>query len=453
MRLLAALLWLLLPLAGHSLDTRPFDHRAPTPRSARRLNHAFKYLYRHGWNSSITEDPWDFLHHHAGYSPAEIEAMNATFPPLLTLSVRNQLYPKLRFLRETLQMEPHELPSPHFFGARLEATLAPRHAYLVWRGLPHGRALLERWDDFLRQGRQVKSFARYCGGVSPRHIQAFEVVFGRGLLAATRQDLLQQNHTWPMEYVGEDLSSARLMELLISHGANPKQVDHRGVSLLHWAAGTGHLDGLRVLWPYYRDDSDEPVTAVRDGATLLHWAAAGANAKEFGTGGHVDVCAYLLEKCGHDSKEFVNQRTKDGNSALMWAAWSGTLETVKLLVRNRAEPHGVNRNGCTVAHWASSGGNVEVCKYLHEVVGVDFGQSNYGGNTPLTHAVAFGRADVVQWLRSSLRTEDDDVAWNLAQDFVRWTDGDSSRRRVLQLFEEDWVADDQTIGDTRRSLG
>ena len=54
----------------------------------------------------------------------------------------------------------------------------------------------------------------------------------------------------------------------------------------------------------------------------------------------------------------------------MWASWSGTLETVKLLIRNRADSTVANRNGCTVAHWAASGGNVEVCKYLGSVTGV-----------------------------------------------------------------------------------
>lgn len=40
----------------------------------------------------------------------------------------------------------------------------------------------------------------------------------------------------------------------------------------------------------------------------------------------------------------------------MWAAWSQSLDIVKLLVRNRADTTKQNRNGCSVAHWAASGG-------------------------------------------------------------------------------------------------
>lgn len=55
-------------------------------------------------------------------------------------------------------------------------------------------------------------------------------------------------------------------------------------------------------------------------------------------------------------QSLLNSQTKDGNTVLMWAAWSRSLDIVKFLVRNRADATSVNQNGCTVAHWASSGG-------------------------------------------------------------------------------------------------
>eukprot|EP00539_Tryblionella_compressa_P004060 CAMPEP_0178750382 /NCGR_PEP_ID=MMETSP0744-20121128/9947_1 /TAXON_ID=913974 /ORGANISM="Nitzschia punctata, Strain CCMP561" /LENGTH=385 /DNA_ID=CAMNT_0020403925 /DNA_START=596 /DNA_END=1749 /DNA_ORIENTATION=- len=356
---------------------------------------------------------------------------------------------------------------PQYFGARLEKTIAPRHAFLVYMGLPHGRELLEdtasallaissgdgrptrtKWHEFLfscrntreqlQKEQQQDRLIDSTSSITAKQIESFDFIFSRGVLAAARDELVQWNNTWPLDHI--NITSAEILRLLIQHGANPLERDVRGSSLLHWAAGTGNLKAVKELLSYFPKGLLE--TTERDGATPLHWAAAGANSKEFGTGGHVDVCQFILLECDlqrrqqirnnhtggtntiFTAKDLVNQRTKDGNSPLMWAAWSGSLDTVKLMIRHRAQWDLANRNGCTVAHWAASGGNLEVCKYLFDVVGVDFFVPNDGGNTPLTHAVAFGRVDVIQWLRelaAEMDDQDDDViAAQLAADFVGW---------------------------------
>jgi ankyrin repeat protein len=443
-------------------DDRPFEQRTQGPRPARRLNNSFKYLYRHDYNLNVT-DPLTYLMQEGGYTAEQVYDMNRSFPPLLTLSVQRQLHPKMRFLKETLGAHPEEevkIP-PQYFGARLERILAPRHAFLVYTGLPHGRALFETsstegtnttlWYDFLLSCRKTKRFAVLCQSwqraqgrpatVTPKQIEAFDALFGRGLMSAARNTLVQDGNTWPVDHI--NITSSHLIRLMIQHGAPVQERDYRGVSLLHWAAGTGNADALQELLPHI-PDAVWTVTG-RDRATPLHWAAAGATAREFGTGGHVEVCRALLAHVpAVSAKSYVNQLTLDGNSALMWAAWSGTLETVKLLVRNRADADVMNRNGCAVAHWAASGGNVEVCRYLADTVGVDFTVANHGGNTPLTHAVAFGRASVVEWLRGKFAKDvsEDQVAFNLAQDFVLWTNGEDRRKQVLQLFEDCYALDD-----------
>lgn len=481
-------------------DSRPFAHRAPKPRPARRLNHGFKYLYRHDLPDHLPDDPMQYLMEYGGYSREQVLSMNATFPPLLSMSVERQLHPKMRFLKETLGVvRPHlESTVPaEYFGARLEKILAPRHAWLVHNNLTHGAALFRTpspndnattlWTDFVRAARKPHGMAALCTEwarnsgntvvttpnitivsatatatiTTPRQIEAFDALFGRGLLAMARGELVQHNNTWPLEYFHTDtnessseiskprLTAADLTHLLIRHGANPSAVDHRGVSLMHWAAGAGNLPVFRVLQDSCDDDLAHLVTQ-RDQATLLHWASAGARAREFGCGGHVHICEYLLAQWDVNEdkdkqmrsrrRDYVNALTLDGNSALHWAAWSGTLETVKLLVRYRANVHQANRNGCTVAHWAASGGNVEVCRYLYSICNVDFTEPNHGGNTPLTHAVAFGRAPVIEWLRNEvLEDEDlksDQAALELAQDFVGWLPTDNRRKEVLQLFQE-----------------
>jgi ankyrin repeat protein len=450
-----------------------------------------------------------------GFTKGEIDAIRGRFPRLLELSVEGQVAPMLRFLRHTLQLDLRNgtergwIP-PEIIGVRLEAVVAPRHALLVHAGLPHGRELLAAsspWQprpappppstrlllhEFVASARRsAKRFAAFCQALNrhPRegrarllppvypvitgaHVEAFQFVFSRGLLAAARNDLVQappppppsssassNKVKWnPLEIV-DRLDSAELARLLVQHGANPRERDCRGATLLHWACGTGNLEAARVLSEWVPADA----AAERDGAGCLHWAAAGATPREFGVGGHPEVCRFLMDRVREQEREarslaqshptgasvatastlreYVNRPTKDGNTPLMWAAWSGTIETVKLLVRSRADPSCQNRNGCTVAHWAASGGNVDVCRYLRDVAGADFALPNRGGNTPLSHAVAFGRAEVVEWLQrdvlvSAGASED---ARTLARDFVRWTGGKvSDRNRVLQLFD-DWT--------------
>ncbi|KAI2510492.1 hypothetical protein MHU86_3912 [Fragilaria crotonensis] len=341
---------------------------------------------------------------------------------------------------------------PQYFGARLERTIAPRHAFLVWKGLYSCRDLIlipDRWQEFLQACRKPKQFCALCNQwqqeldrttgrkskqIRINEIETFDASFQRGIMAAARNELRQHDDWSPLDHA--IVSSADLINLLIQHGANPLERDARGSSLLHWAAGTGQLDNVKILLPLLEKGVFEATT--RDGALPLHWAAAGANAREFGIGGHVHVCRYLLDQVD-DEKGLVNRLTKDGNSALMWSAWAGSLDVVKLLVRSRADPFVTNRNGCSVAHWAASGGNLDCCRYLYETVGVDFTSRNHGGNSPLTHAVAFGRVDVVKWLRKDVLSanQDDIIAASLAQDFVAWTEGDEKRQLVLSLFD-DW---------------
>jgi ankyrin repeat protein len=503
-------------------DARPHEQRAPGPRPARRLNHAFRHLYRRrGGDEAESEEEGDpaaspdsYLISQ-GFTKGEIDRMRERFPRLLELSAEGQVAPMLRFLRHTLQLDLRNetergwIP-PELLGVRLEAVVAPRHAFLVHAGLRHGRELLAApspWQprsappppstrlllhEFVASARRsAKRFAAFCQALNrhPRegrarlppvypvitgaHVEAFQFVFSRGLLAAARNDLVQappppsssassNNVKWnPLEIVNR-LTSAELARLLVQHGANPRERDYRGATLLHWACGTGNLDAARVLAEWVPADA----AAERDGAGCLHWAAAGATPREFGVGGHPEVCRFLMERVREQEREarslaqshptgasvatasttistlreYVNRPTKDGNTPLMWAAWSGTIETVKLLVRSRADPSCQNRNGCTVAHWAASGGNLEVCRYLRDVAGADFALPNRGGNTPLSHAVAFGRAEVVEWLRREVLSPaatDAAGAASLARDFVRWTGGEhGDRNRVLQLLDE-----------------
>ncbi|KAL9190130.1 hypothetical protein ACHAXT_007341 [Thalassiosira profunda] len=392
-----------------------------------------------------------------------------------------------------------------FFGSRLERTIAPRHAFLVHNGLPSGRAL---WDGtytakrskrngssatllegFLLQHCKPKQFAAMCNKwrslygssagdrlpITSEQIIAFDKLFQRGILSAARNDsaYLQpgdstSDNSSPTLLHTANVTSAELIRYLIQHGSNPWETDVRGASLFHWAAGCGNLEGLQELvaccnrLEYRRVGDDVNGTspknpgvqaallwkAARDDATPLHWAAAGAGPKEFGVGGHISVCTFILSLCTEypiiSQRKLIESATKDGNTVLMWSSWSRSLDVVKLLVRNRADTTKANRNGCTVAHWAASGGDLSVCQYLHSMANVDFTVENHARNTPLSHAVAYGRYDVAKWLRDDLKVEDvGGNAEDLAADFVSWADmgvglitgeEETERRSVYALF-------------------
>ena len=119
----------------------------------------------------------------------------------------------------------------------------------------------------------------------------------------------------------------------------------------------------------------------------------------------------------------------------MWAAWSGSLDIVELLIENGADTSLRNKNGCTVAHWAASGGHLATCKYLALYAMVDFDVVNYGGNSPLSHAVAFGRLEVVSWLQHQIG-EDDGRAALLARDFVEWDGNNQKRKEIMDMFAD-----------------
>ena len=180
------------------------------------------------------------------------------------------------------------------------------------------------------------------------------------------------------------------------------------------------------------------IRAERDGATPLHWAACGVKPQRFGCGGNLKLCRWLIEDCGLSIGErmnLVNAVTKDGNSILMWASWSGSLNIVRLLLEHKADPTLRNRNGCSIAHWAASGGDLDLCKFLANEIAVPFNVVNHAGNSPLLHAVAYGRQEVISWLLDMEGENGDDRrAVDLAKEFVEWSAGDPKRKDIFELF-------------------
>lgn len=454
----------LLPARPSYYSHYPIEQNVPPStnpkKKPRRKAQVYKHLFRYFTNASVecwlaTVTPED-LFLSCGYSRDEVTRMAEEFPPLLELDARGHLTPKLRFLVRCLgggegdichgeclddilpaggeecdEFHPHDLvvsdlakdviPPDFFGGQNLEKTLAPRHAYLEFCHLPHGIDLLSGdgllLRDFLEAcGKPAAEFAALCNrwahakNCDPsmslhdaERVNTFQLSFSRGLLAAARNDMSTE-----LQLLG--CTAGRMMELLVRHGASPIHHGRSGASLLHWAAGTGNMCGTKaILYAMDPRAVDEGNVADiimttrggKDSATPLHWSSCGVDCTAFGCGGHLQVCRFFLEEAGHRCDELANAKTVTGNTPLMWACWSGSLEVAKLLVENGADPHGQNENGCSSAHWASSGGELLVCKYLHGTLGVDFKRAeNKAGHTPLNHAISYGRIDVAEWIAS-----------------------------------------------------
>jgi ankyrin repeat protein len=406
------------------------------------------------------------------YTKSDIADMEKEFPRILSLNVKTHLSPHVRFIVRTLvggqgdicsgeecsidasddNFIPHNCKvsdlaktavPPVFFGRRLEKTIAPRHGYLVYYGLPHGQGLLENngrlFGEFLEAcDTPASNFAHLCNRWSIKNrqsgaptyealhtaetVEAFERASHRGLLAAA-----SNKRTPELDLLG--CTPGKMVDLLLQHGANAIEHDRFGASMLHWAGGTGNLHGTKALLKFLIEagqgaDAAEVLLytqGAKDGATPMHWAACGVENGRFGVGGHTNICRLFLEEAGDRAAELVDVECYSGSTPLMWAAWSGSLDVVRLLVSHGADPHKKNRNECNVAHWATAGGNLEVCKYLKDELNVSFEEESIKCRKPLYHAVSYGHHDVAEWLTS--RSDEDwrEENWQISPEVVSGT--------------------------------
>jgi hypothetical protein len=120
--------------------------------------------------------------------------------------------------------------------------------------------------------------------------------------------------------------------------------------------------------------------------------------------GSVEICSWLLDQAGERRQELVWATTWSRNTPLMWAAWSGSLDVLILLLETGADPHHCNNRKQNAAHWAAAAGQLVVCQYFYDTLGLDIlEKEDDAGRTPLDYAELYNRDIVATWLHEVLR--------------------------------------------------
>jgi len=203
-------------------------------------------------------------------------------------------------------------------------------------------------------------------------------------------------------WLAADNGSAAMVDALLEQGANPHLNLLSGETLVMTAAHTGNAALLRSLLAA----GASPNGAVTRNQTALMWAAGQ---------GHADVVAALLDYGADvDARSLVrsqyvkSEKEQDshpvnkvwveqgGNTALLFAARAGSLESARLLVAAGSDVNGLSAFGTSPAIMAVHGGNIELLNFLLES-GADI-ESSASGHTALHAAILRGSLAAVELL-------------------------------------------------------
>lgn len=122
--------------------------------------------------------------------------------------------------------------------------------------------------------------------------------------------------------------------------------------------------------------------------------------KQFGTLAAMSGLAEMKTMLAEDAS-LVHSRINGTNDErpVHWAALSGNIEVVTLLLDNGAEIDAVDAQGLTALHWAAWQGQPEVARLLVGR-GASVDLVSVAGNTALDRAITDGHQDVAEYLTS-----------------------------------------------------
>lgn len=177
----------------------------------------------------------------------------------------------------------------------------------------------------------------------------------------------------------------RIIKLLLENGAGANQDQYPALTV---AARRGHLDCVQALLSDPRIDVNLKATGARQGRTALSFAAGS---------GRTDICAILLRRvdCRPDEASFR------GMTPLFYAVLAEQLPVVTMLTAlpsTRVDVNHRDKGGCTALLHAAKSGTIGSLKQLLHTEGVDVNQADSDGKSPLLWAAYGGHASCVNAL-------------------------------------------------------
>ena len=342
-------------------------------------------------------------------------------PFLRQLDFKYSLLPKLKYLKHTVASSQAKgsLSNikyfPQYFSFDLEKNIALKISYLSLVDHRFHSSLLLDGDCSYFRKICIADEITFCSNfarTSFSEFESFKKSFFQGGLAAVRN------------------MDVKMVKIFLEQGWHPfQEVDRSGRTALMWACSLGsHSSGLnmvRQLVEFEMNADKEDVlhdknSLSSDGESCFHFTSAG---------GSLQVCKYLLEEAGLESR-LLKEGNKDLTTPLHWAAGSGSVEVMRWL----AEEHNCSVNtknafGCTAAHFAASAGQIGALQYLQSV-GADLTLENFHGHDPVTKAVAYKRNDALLWLLQQLPESYSRVAVGKR---VRWSEQPGGEETMIPL--------------------
>lgn len=167
------------------------------------------------------------------------------------------------------------------------------------------------------------------------------------------------------------------LEILHKNGVDGRETDLNRMTPLMYACIAGRLNNVKFLLDHYNYNINQK---CKEGLSALHYAVAY---------NHLDVVKELFKR-GAD----LNLPASKRKSCIIYAAVNGNFQMAEYLIQNGAKFLKTDAFRKNPLIYAIINGHVELTSYLLRL-GSDFATGDSSNNTPLHYACAYGRYEII----------------------------------------------------------